>query len=102
MIPMKDKVNIIRAGEIDDWGRPTNPTTRVLKCRIDYSQKKFVDSKGEDRISKAIIHFKGLVDVKTTDTLEWTDELGQIHSVRPATVSPLKDFSKIVLTKVVI
>lgn len=102
MIPMRDSITIVRAGEFDDWGRPTNPTTRVLKCRLDYTQQRFTDSKGEERVSKAIVYFKGLADVIPTDTLEWTDELGQFHSVKPSIVSPLKDFTKIVMTKVVI
>jgi hypothetical protein len=102
MIPTKDTVTVVRAGELDDWGRPTGETTEQHSCRIDYRTQIVKDKNGEDAVSKAVILIKGVALVSTNDTVQWSDAYGE-HEAQPLSVSPLKDLSnKVVFTKVVV
>jgi hypothetical protein len=102
MIPTKDVVIVERAGELDDWGRPTGNTTEQFSCRIDYRTEIVKDSNGKDVVSKAIILIKGVAQVSNEDSVKWSDEFGE-HEAQPLSVSPLKDLSsKVLFTKVVV
>jgi hypothetical protein len=102
MIPTKDIVTIEKAGPLDDWGRPTQPTITQLSCRIDYRTEEVKIDNGVVALSKAIILIKGVALITSNDTLKWTDQFGE-HEAKPLSVSPLKDLSnKVLFTKVVV
>jgi hypothetical protein len=102
MIPTKDTVTVVRAGELDDWGRPTGTSTENYSCRIDYRTQIVKDSNGQDAVSKATILIKGVALVTSDDTVSWSDQYGE-HEAKPLSVSPLKDLSnKVIFTKVVV
>jgi hypothetical protein len=102
MIPTNESVFVERAGELDDWGRPTTPTLTEYKARIDYRTEIVKTDNGEDAVSKAQILFKGVVLVTVDDTVKWVDQYGE-HEAKPLSVSPLKDLSsKVIFTKVVV
>jgi hypothetical protein len=102
MIPTKDTVTVVRAGELDDWGRPTGATTEQFSCRVDYRTEIVKDSNGEDAVAKATILIKGVAIVTSNDTVKWSDVYGD-HEAQPLSISPLKDLSnKVLFTKVVV
>jgi hypothetical protein len=102
MIPTKDVVTVEQAGTLDDWGRPTNPTSKQFNCRIDYRSEEVKLDNGVVVLSKAIILIKGVALVSINDTLKWSDQYGE-HEAKPLSVSPLKDLSsKVLFTKVVV
>jgi hypothetical protein len=102
MIPVKDDITIISVGVLDDWGRPSEPTTQTVKGRVDYRNEIVKDNNGQDTLSKATILLKGVVIMSVEDTVQWSDVYG-IHEEKPISVSPIKDLSnKVIFTKVVI
>lgn len=102
MIPTNDLVTVVKAGSLDDWGRPTGSTTETFKARVDYISEVVKDANGENQVSRATILIKGVSLVTTNDTIQWSDAFGD-HEAKPLSVSPMKDLSsKVIFTKVVV
>jgi hypothetical protein len=102
IIPFKQTVTVKRGGAVDDWGNAVPGATFTLKCRVDegltlnqYKSIGTVDN--EIVVSKARILFDKLADIRETDTLVFTNELGitiernpkEINVKRSATGKPL-------------
>lgn len=102
MIPTKDTLLVTRAGELDDWGRPTGVVTDTYKCRIDYNNQIVMTTDGKEVVSKAVILIKGEAVISNEDSVSWVDAFGT-HEAKPLTVGLLKDVSnKVIFTKVVV
>lgn len=107
-IPMKQSIKVFKqsSGKVDAWGMPVHEmVSKEYKARIEnnYSKKSVKFGNGLDVVFTATILLKGLVDVRDSDLIEWTDEFGRIVQKSPLTVTVLNDFSgKAVQTKVVV
>lgn len=103
MIPLKQTVELTKAGGLDEWGQPVPGRTQTLKCRIDQASKAVKTQEGREVLSSAEILFKGLVAVNYGDALEWKDEAGNKHTMSPLTIAVIRDLAgKPVFTKVVV
>lgn len=107
-VPMKQNVKIHKqsSSKVDKWGMPIHEETTIdVKARIDsnYTKKTVSFGTGEDVVYTATILFKGLVDVRDSDLLEWVDDFGKVLKKKPLDVVTLNDLSgKVVMTKVVV
>jgi hypothetical protein len=98
LIPMKQTVTIIPAGVEDDWGEVTPGTPYTLKCRIEEGAKMVRSMhnssaggihgvSAQEVVSTARVFLDKFVDVKPSDTIEYTDEAGNTRSYTPLDIS---------------
>lgn len=109
LIPMKQNVTITRKSDEDEWG---DGTTEIfsLKCRIDEGAKlvrRTTGSSGaaaissEEVVTAATITFDKLADIRLTDELRYTDELGVTRVYQPLNIEVVRNIAgKPVLTEV--
>jgi hypothetical protein len=99
---MKQTVTIKRGGALDDWGNEVPGEEITLKCRVEEgsrltSYRSVGMSSSEIIVATARILFDKLADIKETDTIVFTNELGitiektpkEINVKRGATGKPL-------------
>lgn len=107
-IPMNQTVKVHKQtkDKVDDWGMPVHEgVSKDYKVRIEsnFTKKTVKYGNGNDVVFTATILFKGLVDVRDSDLLEWVDEFGRTIKKTPLEVIPLNDFNgKVTITKVVV
>ena len=107
-IPMNQTVKVHKQTmeKLDKWGMPVHEVvSKDYKVRIEsnFNRESVKFGDGTDVVFDAVILFKGLVDVRDSDLLEWVDDFGRTVKKSPVTVSVLKDFSgKVQMTKVVV
>jgi hypothetical protein len=92
IIPMKQKITVSRGGALDEWGNPTAGTTFELSCRIDEGStlskvRSEGVSKGEETIADARIILDKLADIRYTDTISFTNELGETITRQPKEIN---------------
>jgi hypothetical protein len=108
ILPMKQTITIKRGGALDDWGNVIPEQTLTLKCRIDEgSQLRSYRSVGmtnsEIVIATARILFDKLADIRETDTIVFTNELGITIEKNPKEINVKRGASgKPLLTEVVV
>ncbi|MFA4885447.1 MAG: hypothetical protein WC601_06705 [Desulfotomaculaceae bacterium] len=103
MIPLNQTIKIKKASSVDEWGQTIPGQAITYKCRLDQNSELVRDGDGKEVVSKAQILLKGLVKVAYTDTVEFTDEAGNIYAHPPLTISVIRDFTgKPLFTKVVV
>jgi len=81
VVPLKQTITVRRSGGVDEWGRPLPTQTFTLKCRIDEgSQLTVQHSEGIVQsgtvVAEAKILIDKLADIRYTDEISFTDELG--------------------------
>jgi hypothetical protein len=92
LIPMTQIITVMRGGALDDWGNPMTGIAFDLKCRIDEgSTMSKVRSqgvnKGDEVIADAKILLDKLADIKYTDTIRFTNELGETIERQPKEIN---------------
>jgi hypothetical protein len=108
VLPMKQTVTINRGGALDDWGNATPGETLTLNCRIEEgtrltSYRSIGMTNGEVVVATARILFDKLADIRETDTLVFTNELGITIEKTPKEINVKRGVSgKPILTEVII
>lgn len=102
LIPMNQKITIVRAGEEDEWGDPITPSQRIaLKCRVVEESKIVQNSIGEEAVAGMKVSLDKLVDVRYSDKIEYTNELSQTVTKSPIRIAVVRMPSgKPIMTKV--
>lgn len=108
ILPMKQTVTIKRGGALDDWGNPITGETLTLKCRVEEgSSLKVYRSAGttisETVVASARILFDKLADIRETDTIVFTNELGETIEREPKEINVKRGINgKPLLTEVIV
>ena len=108
ILPMKQTVTINRGDVLDDWGNVTPEQSYTLKCRIEEgvalrSYRSVGMTSSEVVVATARILFDKLADIRTTDTLVFTNELGVTIEKNPIEINVKRGANgKPILTEVVI
>ncbi len=85
IIPMKQTITVKRPEETDDYGRPINSEPIEMKCRFVESSKLVKrtssgtganQSMSEEVVSSAQVFLDKLADIRYTDQIFYTNELG--------------------------
>lgn len=106
---MKQEITVKSGGEEDEWGYPTQPTVRTLKCRIDEgtmavkSKTGGMSREGEVVVAEARIMLDKLVEIAYTDEISFTNELGTTITRKPKEINVKRNIAgKPILTEVII
>lgn len=108
IVPMRQTITVKRGGTLDDWGNATPDQTFTLKCRIDEgSQVRTYRSAGttdsEVVVATARIMLDKLADIRETDIIAFTNELGQTFERTPKEINVKRGpGGKPMLTEVVV
>ncbi|MEI2356060.1 hypothetical protein [Mesobacillus zeae] len=107
-IPMRQQITVNPSGGIDDWGNPIPAESFTLKCRIDEgAQVRQYRSAGttnsEIVVATARILIDKLADISESDTITFTNELGQTIERMPKEINVKRDVAgKPMLTEVIV
>jgi hypothetical protein len=108
VLPLKQTVIIKRGDVLDDWGNVLPEHSITLKCRIEEgvalrSYRSVGMTSSEVVVATARILFDKLADIRTTDTLVFTNELGVTTEKNPIEINVKRGANgKPILTEVVI
>ncbi|MGM0904261.1 MAG: hypothetical protein ACQEXB_24555 [Bacillota bacterium] len=108
VIPMRQTIDVKRSDELDDWGKPVFNEIHTLKCRIDEgTQIRQYRSAGttnsEIVVATARILIDKLADIRETDVISFTNELGQTIERTPKEINVKRDVAgKPMLTEVIV
>lgn len=108
VIAMRQTITVKRSEELDDWGEPIYNEIITLKCRIDEgSQVRQYRSAGttnsEVVVATARILLDKLADISETDTISFTNELGQTIERTPKEINVKRNVAgKPILTEVIV
>jgi hypothetical protein len=111
ILPMKQTVTIQRGGALDDWGNAVPGETLTLKCRVEEGTRVTRSLSGtgsgtstfEIAVGTARILFDKLADIRETDTLVFTNELGITIEKTPKEINVKRGGSgKPILTEVIV
>lgn len=104
LIPLKQKIQWIKSGELDAWGADDLSAKPVwLDCKIQYSHQRFFlrAHQGYEREDSAYIMFRNKVEISTSDTLRYHFPDGAFMDYKPLQISHIFDMAGgIFLTKV--
>ncbi|KRT88317.1 hypothetical protein P9D51_10970 [Bacillus sonorensis] len=110
IIPMRQTITVERdkTGQLDRWGNPVSAESFTLKCRVDEGSQ-IVSSrssglvKSEEEVATARILIDKLADIKYSDTISFTNELGEIITRKPKEINVKRTISgKPLLTEVIV
>ncbi|QUN08721.1 hypothetical protein KTJ85_14280 [Bacillus sp. 7D3] len=109
IIPMRQTVTVTRASDdIDVWGNPMDVEPFDIRCRIDEgstiaNSRSSGVVKSEEVVATARILVDKLADIRYTDTLAFTNELGETIVRKPKEINVKRHVSgKPILTEVVV
>lgn len=108
ILPMKQTVIIKRGGELDEWGNEIPETMFPLTCRVDEGStlrtyRSVGMTNSEIVVATARIIFDKLVDIRETDSIVFTNELGQTFEKNPKEINVKRGVSgKPMLTEVIV
>ena len=108
VLPMKQTVTIKRGGALDDWGNEVPDATFTLKCRVEEGSRLTAYrsvglSSNEIIVGTARILFDKLADIRLTDIIIFTNELGITIEKNPKDINVKRNAGgKPILTEVVI
>jgi hypothetical protein len=107
-IAMRQTITVKRGEVLDDWGNAAPSETFTLNCRIDegwalHAYRSAGSSDNEIVVSTARILLDKLADIRETDKISFTNELGQTIERSPKQISVKRGVSgKPVMTEVII
>ncbi len=108
VVPMRQTITVTRGGALDDWGNPTAGEVLTLKCRIDEGSsvrqyRSAGTTNSEVVVATARILLDKLADIRETDTISFTNELGQTIERMPKEINVKRDVGgNPMLTEVVV
>lgn len=106
LVPMKQTVLISRGGDgVDEWGNPLPPSTFTLACSVNEGSQIVQQMSGglntsETAIARAKILFDKLADIRYTDEVSFTNELGETITRKPKEINVKRMNGKPLLTEV--
>lgn len=106
-LPMTHKVTVTSASlQLDAWGLPvTNGSIKEHRARVTYntSRKTIQVSSGEEIVYTAEILLEGVPAINFSDSIKFTDSIGNDLEKKPLSIQYKNDFSGCpVLVKVVV
>ncbi|MED2978788.1 hypothetical protein P4284_19050 [Bacillus swezeyi] len=110
IVPMRQTITIERdsTGELDPWGNPVKQDPFTLKCRVDEgsqitSSRSSGVIKSEETVATARILIDKLADIRYSDTVIFTNELGETIKRKPKEINVKRHISgKPILTEVIV
>jgi hypothetical protein len=108
ILPMKQTVIIQRGDTLDEWGNVTPSETIPMKCRVDEGSTLQVYRSAGTKISETVVAsarmlFDKLADIRETDTIVFTNELGLTIKKNPIEINVKRGANgKPILTEVVV
>jgi len=92
MIPLKQTVTRYRTTVVDNDGWGTEETTEqlTLYCRAEESVEIVINNLGEEVRTSVTLLFDKLPDIRYTDEIEYTNELGVTIKRNPQRISPIR------------
>ena len=113
VLPMKQTVIVIRSGDqtddwLDEWGNPQESESFELKCRVEEGSKltsyrSVGVTNSEIIVESARILFDKLADIRETDTIVFTNELGITIEKNPKEINVKRGVSgKPIMTEVIV
>ncbi|HBU90211.1 MAG TPA: hypothetical protein DEB53_03230 [Bacillus pumilus] len=110
IFPMRQTITVKRlSAERDVWGNPINEAEdTTLKCRIDEGSTAVKSrnngvTKSEETVASARILLERLVDIRYTDIISYTNELGETMEKRPKEINVKRHIGgKAILTEVLL
>ena len=106
LIPLKQTVLVMRSGGLDDWGNPLPGETITYKARVDegstvVQQRNGSTIRNEEAKAVARLIFDKLAPIGYSDTLSFTNELGETIEKKPKEINVKRLVSgKPILTEV--
>lgn len=95
LIPLNNKVTIIRSSGLDAWGLPIKDSNSqtTYPARVDYnsSNNPTNGARGTEEVITAKIILEGLVDIRYEDTIEFKDKLGNVAQYKPLKINVRED-----------
>jgi hypothetical protein len=108
VVPMRQTITIKRSEGLDEWGNPVYGRPFSLNCRIDEGSsvrqyRSAGTTNSEVVVATARIILDKLADIRETDTLSFTNELGQTIERMPKEINVKRDVGgKPMLTEVIV
>jgi hypothetical protein len=107
IVAMKQTITVKRGGALDDWGNPTVGETFNLKCSVSEGStlmkvRSQGISQGDEVVADARILLDKLADIRYTDTISFTNELGETIERNPKEINVKRLNGKPLLTEVLI
>lgn len=110
IFPMRQTITVKRlSSERDVWGNPIAEAEEItLKCRIDEGSTAVKSRsngviKSEETVASARILLDRLADVRYTDIISYTNELGETMEKRPKEINVKRHIGgKAILTEVLL
>jgi hypothetical protein len=108
ILPLKQTVIIQRGDTLDEWGNVTPSETISMKCRVDEGSTLQVYRSAGTKISETVVAsarilFDKLADIRETDTIVFTNELGLTIKKNPIEINVKRGANgKPILTEVVV
>ena len=104
-IPLNQKIEWIRARDLDSWGYDDmkNHKPILLDCKIQYGHQRFYlrATNGYEKEESAYVLVRGKVDITTSDILRYQFPDGEVSDMKPLQISHIFDMSgNVFLTKV--
>lgn len=101
IVPLKQTITVHRGGGTDDWGYPTTGTTTEYKARVDEKTEVVQNQAGQEVVTGVQIMLDKLTDIRYSDEISYTDELGRTTKRKPVRIEPVRMINgKAVLTLV--
>ncbi len=101
LVPLKQQITIHRGGGKDEWGYPIPGKTIELKARVDEKTEVVQNQAGTEVVTGVQIMLDKLADIRYSDEISYTDELGRQTKRKPIRIEPVRMINgKAVLTVV--
>ncbi|MEC0756191.1 hypothetical protein P8884_21075 [Bacillus haynesii] len=110
IVPMRQTITVERdgSGELDSWGNPIKIEPFAIKCRVDEGSRISLSRssgviKSEESVVTARILIDKLADIRYSDTILFTNELGETIARKPKEINVRRHVSgKPILTEVIV
>jgi vacuolar-type H+-ATPase subunit F/Vma7 len=108
ILPMKQTVIVKRGGELDEWGNVSPGQILTLTCRVDEGSsvtayRSVGMTNSEIVVASARIFFDKLADIRETDIIVFTNELGITMERNPKEINVKRSVGgKPMLTEVIV
>lgn len=101
IIPLKQTIEVTKAGASNGWGQPVVGEVLTLKARVVETTAIVTNQAGEEAVASLRITLDKLADVSYDDTITYTNELGVTVARKPLKIEIKRGLSaKPILTEV--
>lgn len=93
LVPLKQVIHVIRQVDEDKYGEPIYAAPIPLKCRVEETINQVTNQLGDEVISGMLVYLDKLADIRYSDEIKYTNELGIIMKRKPIRIDPVRMFS---------